>query len=114
MHEMAITENIIRIVREKLGDMPVKGHTVTVTVVIGKLTAVIPETLKFCFNIMTKESEFSDIILVVREVSVHGRCRKCQDEFLIEEIRFNCPHCSGTEIDLTSGRELLLESIELD
>ena len=50
MHELGITRNLVAICAEHSGGAPVKR----VTLVIGKLAAVMPESIRFCFDICAK------------------------------------------------------------
>ena len=76
MHEMGIAEQIVKIasaaVPEKGQNRPVER----VNIRVGKLTAVVPESLNFCFDIIAKETPLSGAALVIEEVPARGRCRR--------------------------------------
>ncbi len=59
MHEMSLAQNILEIVqdtmsREKLNG---PGKLREVAVQVGELVAVVPESLEFCFNVLTENTE---------------------------------------------------------
>jgi len=41
-------------------------------------------------------------------------CLECGETTLIEEPRFACAGCNGVELELITGRELSVTSIEVD
>jgi len=43
-----------------------------------------------------------------------GRCQKCGKEFHIDHYDFFCPECSDGVLELISGRELQVESLEVE
>lgn len=76
MHELAITESVVECVLERMGETRV----VRVVLEVGKLSAVVPDALRFCFDLSahgtTLEGATLDIVrtagdeLRVREVEV--------------------------------------------
>ena len=52
MHELGITRNIVAIILEEANGKKVKR----VTLEIGKLSAIIPDSIHFCFDICCKET----------------------------------------------------------
>ena len=50
MHELGITRNVVAICSEHANGAPVRR----VTLEIGKLAAILPESVRFCFDICTK------------------------------------------------------------
>jgi hydrogenase nickel incorporation protein HypA/HybF len=45
---------------------------------------------------------------------VVARCHQCGNQWTIETPVFRCPACDGTRIEVVSGRELDIRSIELE
>ena len=52
MHEMGITQSIVAIVSEQAAGRKVRR----VTLEIGKLAAVMPEAIRFCFDVVAQGS----------------------------------------------------------
>ncbi|OQX52352.1 MAG: hydrogenase maturation nickel metallochaperone HypA [Candidatus Cloacimonas sp. 4484_209] len=112
MHELSIAENIKNVVEESL-----KGKKVKVTCInlkIGKLTAVVPESLQFCFQFVSKGTAVDGAVLKIKEIPVRARCKKCGNEFSIDSPLFLCPICGSGKIDVLSGNELLIKSVEIE
>jgi hydrogenase nickel incorporation protein HypA/HybF len=51
--------------------------------------------------------------LHIEEIPVVVSCRDCQAQWTINEPAFQCPQCQSSAIDVISGRELDIESIEI-
>ena len=77
MHEMGIAMEIVEIA---IASIPVgmQGQKVErVNLKIGKLSAVVPESLRFCFEIVAKGTPLCNAELNIEEVPVVVRCRGC-------------------------------------
>jgi hydrogenase nickel incorporation protein HypA/HybF len=84
-----------------------------VNLTVGKLSAVVPESLRFCFQVASRETALEGAELNIEEIPVVARCKQCRHQWTIDEPVFRCPACDGTTIDVVSGRELDIRSIEL-
>ena len=80
---------------------------------IGKLAAVVSESLRFCFEIAARETPLAGAELVIDEIPVVARCKACHKEWMINEPVFRCASCNSGQIDILTGRELNIESIEI-
>lgn len=113
MHEMSITKSIIEAVGR---EMEASGLTrlKKVSLRVGELTAVEPETLRFCFDASIKDTPMEGALLEIEESPLTGRCGACSSGFRILGFSYLCPNCGGTSIDRLTGSELDLVSIEAD
>jgi hydrogenase nickel incorporation protein HypA/HybF len=113
MHEMGIALEIIDIVKSSIpGDMT-DARVCSVNLKIGELSAVVTDSLRFCFDIAAKNTPVDGARLVIETVPVVARCRKCRHEWTIKGPAFSCEKCGSGDIDLLSGRELDIQSIEI-
>lgn len=80
---------------------------------VGKLAAVVPESLRFCFQIAAQETALTGAELVIAEIPVVARCNDCAHEWSINGPIFECEQCQSGSIKILSGRELDIESIEI-
>ena len=86
-----------------------------IKLVIGKLRAVVPDSLEFCFNTLKEDIsliEQGELELEIKEVE--GSCRQCCHRFVVEDYRFRCPHCGCTDIAVVGGDEFYVDYIEGD
>jgi hydrogenase nickel incorporation protein HypA/HybF len=111
MHEMAIVEGLMRIL-EKQAAQHGASRIVRVTVKVGRLRAVEPQQLAACFEMFAEGTVAEGAQLVVDEVAVRARCKGCGAEFEVPRYRFECPTCTGGDVDVIAGQELYIESFE--
>jgi len=81
---------------------------------IGKLSAIVSESLRFCFEIAAKDTALEHAVLAIEEMPVVARCKDCRHQWTIEGAAFSCEKCRGGAIELLSGRELDIHSIEIE
>jgi hydrogenase nickel incorporation protein HypA/HybF len=113
MHEMGIAMQIVDIAKASIpGDMA-HVKVAKVNLKVGKLAAVVSESLRFCFEIVAKDTPLADAELSIEEIPIKARCNDCRREWTISEPVFSCPFCNSTSIELLSGRELDIHSIEI-
>ena len=112
MHEMSIAQSIVDIVEKELTNHGVE-QLKAVNIAVGKWAAVVPEQLAFCFSIITMDTSMAGASLNVREIPLGYKCSACGEEFTSGEMVIVCPKCGATNIVLTAGRELTIESIEV-
>lgn len=113
MHEMSIAQNIIDIVNETLRDYP-NARVEKVVVDVGVLTAVVPESLEFCYQAITAETPLENSVLEIHSIPVRVKCRACNKESSLDSFIFVCPRCGSSELTELSGRELNIRHIEVE
>jgi hydrogenase nickel incorporation protein HypA/HybF len=112
MHEMSIAQSIVDIVEKELTSHSVEKLK-AVNIAAGKWAAVVPEQLTFCFSMITVDANMAGATLNIREVPLGYTCSACGEELTSGGMAIVCPKCGDTHIDLNSGRELTVESIEV-
>lgn len=111
MHEMSIAQSLLEIVLEEGRKHNVqKVHSVRLQV--GALAAVVPGSLNFCFELLSKDTIAAGASLEIETVPVVARCDACSLMFEVEDNSFICPECGEPTLNLISGRELSLMNIE--
>lgn len=113
MHEMSIAQSLLDVIKEEM-----QKHRATelksVLVHIGQLSAIVPESLSFCFEIMTSGTELEGAKLNMEIIPLTGNCRTCGKPFEIKDYVFQCPFCDGTDIETLSGQELSIVEMEVE
>lgn len=113
MHELAIAQSLLDILVEEAGS---NGLTRIrkINLKIGELSLVVPASLTFCFQMVSRGSIAEGAEIAIENVTVTAQCKKCNSPFEIKNQVFLCPGCGGPDIVLTGGRELLVSSLEGD
>lgn len=106
MHELSITRNIVAIVSERAN-----GAKVTrVTLEVGKLSAVMPDAIRFCFDVVAQGTVLEGARLEVIEVPGRGRCRVCGLDVELRQLVERCP-CGSSDLDRLTGEELTIKQM---
>ncbi|MET7772284.1 hydrogenase maturation nickel metallochaperone HypA [Nocardia sp. NPDC005366] len=109
MHEMAITRSVIDAVCEHAAGRRV--HSVTVAV--GGLCAVVPDAMRFCFELAAEGTVAEGASLEIVDVPGAAQCRDCGAEFVLTDPILLCPECGGVNVDVRAGQELRITSMEV-
>lgn len=114
MHELSIASSIVDAVTESAAAYP-GARVLEVRLRVGALASVIEDSLQFCWGITVEGTPLAGSKLVVHIQPVVTHCEACgRDGELVSLQSFRCPHCGEPVTDLRNGRELEIESIEID
>jgi len=113
MHEMGIALEIIDIVKSSIPPDTPDARVVKINLQVGRLSAIVAESLRFCFEIAAKDTALSHAELSIEEIPVVAMCKECQHQWTITGPAFSCEKCKSGSIELLSGRELDIQSIEI-
>jgi len=114
MHEMGIAMQVVEIAVASIPEALKSVRVKSVRLKIGRLSSVVPDSLRFCFDIVSKESAIAGAVLEIEEIPVTAVCKACGNRWTIEGPAFSCPQCGQGSIQLTSGQELDIASIEIE
>jgi hydrogenase nickel incorporation protein HypA/HybF len=109
MHELAITRSIVAIVAEQAAGRRV----LRVTLEIGELSAVMPEAIRFCFDVVAADSALAGAALDIVAVPGRARCEECGTEMPLADLVARCP-CGSRRLARLAGEELNIKSMELE
>jgi hydrogenase nickel incorporation protein HypA/HybF len=108
MHELALAESIVGVVCERADGRLVRR----VTVRIGALTAVVPDAIRFCFDLAVEGTVADGAELAIEHRPGAARCRTCGLDVRLEDPILLCP-CGSADLEVTGGRELQIVSMEV-
>jgi hydrogenase nickel incorporation protein HypA/HybF len=108
VHELGVTQNILEIVAEHA-----RGATVTrVVLEIGKLSAVLPDAVRFCFELCRQGTVADAADLEIIETPGLARCRECAADVQLDRPFGQCG-CGSTDLEWLAGEELKVKEIEV-
>ncbi len=113
MHEMSLMAGVFDAVNAALLDYQVTKVT-KVKLQVGKFTNAEPASLEFAFQAFAQGTFVEGAELEIEEVPVVAKCNCCGNEFNANQLVFFCPKCENYDIEIISGRELILESLEVE
>ncbi|PZP55951.1 MAG: hydrogenase maturation nickel metallochaperone HypA [Azospira oryzae] len=108
MHELGITRSIVAIVCEQARGAKV----LRVTLEIGKLSAVMPDAVRFCFDVCARGTPAEGAELEIIEVPGRAICRGCGGEMALAEPYGRCL-CGSSSLELIAGEELKIKEMEV-
>ena len=109
MHELGITQQVVEIVCRRAEGRRVKR----VTLEIGKLTALLPDAVRFCFDLCCEGTEAAGAELEIDEIPARARCQACQTE-IVKDHPFGMCECGSCDLKWLSGEELRVREIEIE
>jgi len=113
MHELAVTESIVKIAQEKAGELGASRVT-GINLVLGEWSGLVDDCIQFYFDILSQGMLAQGARLSFQRIPARFRCRSCEAEFTPSQYDWTCPRCRRLGGDLIAGREFYLESIEVD
>lgn len=114
MHELSIVSSVVDTVTESLAAYP-GARVEQVRLRVGALASVVVDSLEFCWGIATEGTALEGSRLVVTTLPVVMHCAVCAADVELDGVRsFRCPRCGEPSSDLRQGRELEIESFEID
>ena len=108
MHELGITQEIVAIATDRAGGARIKR----IVVEIGKLSAVLPDAVRFCFELCAEDTLAEGAELQIIETPGRARCRACQTEMILERPFGRCT-CGNTDLEWLAGEELRIMEMEI-
>lgn len=108
MHELGIAEEVVSIVGERAGTARVRR----VVLEVGRLTAVLPDAVRFCFDLCCQGTPLEGAELEIVETPGRARCRQCGSELLLDRPFGRCG-CGNTDLDWLAGEGLRIKEMEL-
>ncbi|ADN77350.1 hydrogenase nickel insertion protein HypA [Ferrimonas balearica DSM 9799] len=111
MHEMSLAEGILQIVQDQAGNSP-RVHSVTLSV--GELAGVELDALRFCFDVVTRDSAAQDAILEIETVPGSAFCFDCLAQVPLARRGNPCPRCEGHSLTVVGGDQMKVKYLEID
>ena len=113
MHELALTERILRIVsseQQKNGF----SRVLEIDLMIGEVSGVIPACIEDFFPLAAKGTPAEGAKLVMHTVPAAFECLSCGYNGPLARHSTCCPDCGSAQIRMTAGREFFVENIVVE
>lgn len=108
VHELSICTSLASIVEQHAAGRRVER----VLLDVGHLRQVVPETLRYSWEVVVDGTPLAGSVLEINHIPAVLACRACGARTTIDVPVFRCP-CGSIDVDVTSGQELLVRSLEL-
>ena len=113
MHEMGIAMQVVEIATAAIPEGMGGNRVERVNLTVGKLSGVVPDSLRFCYDVVVRDTALAGSTLDIREVPVTAACGDCGHRWTADRPEFHCPRCAGPSVRILTGRELEVVSIDI-
>jgi hydrogenase nickel incorporation protein HypA/HybF len=108
MHELGITRSVVAICAENSNG----ARVLRVTLEIGKLSAIMPDAVRFCFDICAKGTVVEGATLEILEIAGKAVCRVCGKNVALTQLVGRCM-CGSNDLQIVAGEELKVKEMEV-
>ncbi len=108
MHELSITQSVVDVVTERTGE----ARVAKVHLQIGKLSGIVPDSVRFCFELIAADTPLAGAELEIDEPLGAAHCRGCGEDFALPDLILLCP-CGSADVQVVAGTELAVKSVEV-
>jgi len=113
MHELAVTESVLKIALQHAEKANAKRVT-DLHIVMGELASMVDDSIQFYFDFLSRDTLAENATLRFRREPAIVGCWDCGGKFeACAPLSPVCPQCGGTKLQVTGGREFRVESIEV-
>jgi len=108
MHELGIAQEVVAIVSERAGE----ARVARVVLEIGRHALVLPDSIRFCFDLCCEGTVLEGARLEIIEVPGRARCRDCGAEFSLDGP-FGLCSCGSANLLWLAGDEIEIKEMEV-
>jgi hydrogenase nickel incorporation protein HypA/HybF len=109
VHELSLCDAIVGTTRKRAEGRPVTQ----VTVRIGHLRQVVPDALRFGWEMLTEPTELKGCELIVEQIPASVECGACGAVTTLDLPILMCGTCGSFGVTLLTGEEFLIVAMEL-
>ena len=113
MHELSITQGFLSIALEQAKAAQAKKIT-KIQLTIGELSGIVDDCVQFYFDLLSEGTIAAKASLSFDRPPTKLRCRNCATTFSPDNLNWACPNCQEQKVEIVSGRECYIESIEIE
>lgn len=114
MHELAITQSIIKIAIDTAERANARAIN-EIDLVIGDLSSIVDDSVQFYFDILSKETLAAGAKLNFRREPALSFCLDCGQSTPVKPpVDPLCPHCGSHRVQVSGGRDFRMESIDIE
>jgi hydrogenase nickel incorporation protein HypA/HybF len=106
MHELTIAESVIEQITGRMGDTPIS----VVCLEIGELSGVVPDAIRFCFDMAAEGTPVAGAHLDIIEVLGRCACHACGRVFRPADKLLLCV-CGSADVGIIAGEDLRIASV---
>ncbi len=110
MHELGLVYQVVKTV-----DGVVKGNNLVevdkIILQVGEMSDVVPKFLEEAWQAAAPTTDYPSAKMIVEVMPATAKCRDCGYEGHVKTFAPDCPHCSSSNLKITSGRQFDIKEI---
>jgi len=115
MHELPVTESILKIVLAH-AEKNDACRVMTIQLQIGRLSHLEDEPMQRYFDYVSRGTLAEGAKLQIERTPIRLECNACAESYTVEtanEVNTPCPQCGAKDAKLISGREYFIKNMEV-
>src|SRR5688572_20947205 len=108
MHELGIVSQVVDLASSRANGARVRRLVLE----IGKLSLVMPDAVRFCWDVAAKGTALDGSALDIVLVDGKGKCRACGDEVPLEKPLGRCG-CGSSDLEWIAGMDVRIAKMEV-
>ncbi len=112
MHELSIAQGLMTDILSEMKNHQVE-RVCKVGLSVGRLSGVVPDALRFCFEAITRETPLEGTELDIDWSNPSASCCDCGHVFPVESLICTCPICDSPSLTVEGGRDLTMTCLEV-
>ena len=113
MHELAVTESILKIAEKHALQAEAKKVT-DIFLVIGNLSSIVDESVVFYWDMISQNTICEGSKVHFKRIPATMLCLACDNKFELPGELISCPNCGSFQLSIQSGEEFWLDCIEIE
>lgn len=113
VHELGIMTGVMESVGTAARDAGA-DKVLKVSLSVGVMTEAIEDALRFAFEALSENTICDGAELEITMVQPKSHCLECGADFEHDRFHILCPECGSFATKLLAGREMQIDSIEVD
>ena len=108
MHELGIVAQVVDLAAERAGGAAIRRLVLE----IGRLSMVMPDAVRFCFELATEGTLLAGAELDIVETDGLAQCRACGSDVVLERPVGQCS-CGGIDLEWVTGMQVRILAMEV-
>ncbi|HID50673.1 MAG TPA: hydrogenase maturation nickel metallochaperone HypA [Anaerolineae bacterium] len=113
MHELPVTQSILEIATRYAAEANARRVT-DLYLVIGQLSSIVDDSIQFYWDIISRDTVCAGARLHFERIPATLLCLDCGHTYTLDGELTLCPQCASSRVQVTSGEEFRLDSIEVE
>ena len=113
MHELSVTESILNIAL-KYAQQAEARRVSDLYIVVGRLSSIVDDSVQFYWEMLSEGTLCAGSKLHFQRIPAQLTCFECGNAYTLDGELEPCPTCGSAKVQVTSGDQFYLDSIEIE